>query len=455
MADSKEIIIRFRQYILDHNLLNKNDRVLLAVSGGIDSTVMCDLFTHCDFKIGIAHCNFKLRETHSEADEKFVEQLAKKYQVPFFPISFYTGKYSEEKGISTQMAARELRYQWLERVRKEHDFYYIATAHHKNDNVETVLLNLVKGTGIAGLHGILPKSGKLIRPMLHLTKEEIQHYTLDYKISYREDHTNAESVYQRNKLRLEVIPRLQEINPSFIETFSNNIEKFKDAELIFEKGLNYYRKKLINYRDNEIYISIKKLKLMPGAKTILYRILNEHSFNESQSLQIFNALNAEAGTQFLSNEFRVIKDRDFLIISKKEDALANYVLVNDINKNTKLKDCTLHYHLKKNKKISFDKNPGIAYLDYSKLQFPLTIRSWKRGDYFYPFGRTKKTSGKVGKRKISNFFTDLKLSILDKERIWIMESGKKIVWVIGYRIDDRFKVTASTEQVLVIKKKGK
>lgn len=436
---------KFTGFILRNRLLQPTEPVLLAVSGGVDSVVMSRLFSLAQFKFGMAHCNFKLRGKDSNDDKKFVETLAHQLGVPFHSVEFETEKHASQKGISVEMAARDLRYQWLEETRKTHGYHKIATAHHRDDSIETVLLNLIKGTGISGLHGILPLRGTIIRPMLAFSKKEILDFAAQEKLSFRQDYTNLQSAYQRNFLRNEIIPRLKELNPDFMHTFSGNIEKFRDAEVIFKKGLEHIRKRLLQKKGEEWYIPLKKLLLLEGNKTILYELLKDFGFGEKQAQQVYDGIQGEPGSQYFSEKFRVIKDRSFLIIASRQEDLSGIVLVENIKKPVKLREGTLKFHLKKGAQFREDAGSDVAYIDYCTLHFPLVLRRWQPGDYFYPLGMNSK------KKKLSDFLTDLRISALDKERAWVLLSGEQIVWVVGYRIDERFKVTGKTPQTLMMK----
>lgn len=445
MNFSDLILKKFRDYCSEHQLLQPRQLILLAVSGGVDSVVLCKLFALSGQPFGIAHCNFQLRGRASDEDQLFTRQLAITYQVPFFTETFNTLEHAAIQKISVEMAARELRYSWLENIRKSHGFHAIATAHHRDDNVETVLLHLTKGTGLAGLHGMHPRREHIIRPMLALSKTEITEFARQHQLPFREDASNRDSVFQRNLLRNEVIPLLEKINPAFKESFAASIQKFRDAESIYKKGLEYYRKKLITQRGPDYYIPIKLLLQFEGIKTILYELLKDYGFNEKEVAQIHSRMREGSGQQYFSESHRVIQYRDFLILTCREPQPSNIVLVENIKKPVRLPDGgMLKFHLLKGAHIS-DTPPEIALLDHSKLQFPLVIRRWRQGDYFYPFGMQRK------KKKLSDFFTDNKLSQLDKERAWIVESDKRIVWVVGYRIDDRFRVAATTPETLKIR----
>ncbi len=439
------LLNKIENFILTNHLAAKNNPVLLAVSGGVDSMVMSRLFFDAGFRFGMAHCHFGLRGKDADEDQQLVKKIAEQYQVPFFTVQFNTLEFAQEKGISVEMAARELRYQWLEEIRKSNGFHAIATAHHRDDNIETVLLNLVKGTGIAGLHGILPKRDKIIRPLLIISREEIESFAETGKLEFREDHTNRESVFQRNRLRNEVLPQLEIINPSFRDTFTKNIEKFRDTEAVYRKGLEYFSRKLLQKRGDDFYISIKKIRMYEGAKTILYELLKPFDFGEPQSAQVFDGLESESGNQYFSSTHRVVKSRNFLIITGLHEESAGIVLTENIKKPVKLRGGEIRFHLVTGANINPSEKDKNGSVDFSKLEFPLVWRRWKKGDYFYPLGMKKK------KKKLSDFFTDIKLSLPEKERVWLLESAGKIVWIVGYRVDERFKVTEKTKETLILK----
>lgn len=446
MNKRKSLSEKLIEFNTSKRLANRKKKALLAVSGGIDSVVMCDLFHEAKFSFAIAHCNFQLRGKESDADEKFVVDLAKKYGAEFFVKKFDTKKYAEEKNISIQLAARELRYTWFEELRKEKEFNLIATAHHLNDNIETILFNLTKGTGIKGLRGIPVRNGNIIRPLLFASREEIESYQQEHILEYREDSSNAEDKYTRNKIRHQIIPLLKEINPSLENTFAEKIELFTQLETMYEKQMKKSAAQLFLPRGNDIYIPILKLKKTQNACSVLYEYLKDFDFNIEQVDDILAAVDADAGKQFLSSSARVIKDRRFFILTKLADKDSSIQFINEDGKEIKLREKMLVLtSTTTDTKITADKNS--AFLDKTKLEFPLILRPWKAGDYFYPFGM------KLKKKKLKKFFTDEKIPLNEKENIYVLESNKKIVWVVGYRIDDRFKVSEQTKEVLKLQLK--
>lgn len=441
----------FLSYIQKENLFIASDKTLLTVSGGIDSVVMCELFHKANLKFAIAHCNFQLRGKESTDDELFVKQLAKKYGVPFFCKSFNTAAYAGKKKSSIQMAARDLRYEWFEEIRKKEKFQYIATAHHQDDSVETFFINLVRGTGISGMHGILPKQGKIIRPLLFTTKNEIEIFAKKNKLKHREDSSNASDKYIRNKLRHHVIPVLKELNPALGNTINDTIQRLRDVELIYKNEIENKRKEIVKAfpqpspKERELKkqytIDIENLKKLCAPFTYLYEFLKPYNFNATTVESIIAALSGESGKQFYSDTHRLIKDRDLLIIERLKLQIANCKLQIDKGQKEITADgMKLKFKILPKSQILNLTSHISASIDFDKLEFPLEIRKWEKGDAFYPLGMK-------GKKKLSDFFIDKKLSVSQKENTWLLTSKGKIVWVIGLRIDERFKITDKTKKI--------
>ncbi|MGB1241223.1 MAG: tRNA lysidine(34) synthetase TilS [Chitinophagales bacterium] len=434
---------KFRQYITQKHLLQKNDRILLAISGGIDSVVLCDVLHQAGFEVGLAHCNFSLRGEASDGDEIFVKELGEKYEMSVYTIRFNTQEYATEHKQSIQMAARELRYDWLEQIRSEQGYKFIATAHHQNDLAETMLYNLTKGTGIAGLHGILPKYGKIIRPILFASKLEITTYCKKQSLTYRPDASNASTKYARNKIRHLVLPTLKELNPKVIQTFYENAQRFIEVEQIYREGIEAYRKKLLEHKKHDTFISIAKLQKIPSIKTVLYELLKTYGFNAAQTEQIIGAFEAEAGKIFYSETHQIIKDRKHFILSEKNSRDSGFALIQRGQTEVQKSDLSLQISESTAENFEILKDVNIACLDIDKIEFPLILRRWKEGDYFYPLGMKRK------KKKLSRFFIDLKISRTDKERIWVLTDNRKhILWVVGHRPDERFKITHKTKYIV-------
>lgn len=463
MGKPQSFLERFRNFISERGLFSSPDYALLGVSGGIDSVVMCELFHRSGFRFAIAHCNFQLRGKESDDDEKYVGNLAKKYKVPFFSKRFNTRDYAAKNGISIQMAARDLRYEWFGEIirrrkteggRKKNiksktppatPYSFIAVGTNRNDEVETSLINFTRGTGIAGLHGISPAKGKIIRPLLFATRKEIVDFAARAKLSWREDRSNLSEDYVRNKIRLKIIPVLKEINPNLEQTIAGNIEKIRDAEEIFRSAVEEKKKLLFVFEKDGIKIPIKKLVSLSPLKTFLFEFLNPFGFNETIVLEIIAGLKNQPGKKFYSATHRIVIEREHLNIHKNKVETGkdetNTVLV---KKNTKEIFEPLHvkFTLATKENFSLVKDENTACLDFEKLDFPLIIRPWADGDQFVPFGMN-------GRKKISDFLTDKKVPYSEKEETFVLTSGEKIAWVVGHRIDQRFKVTEETKRIFI------
>lgn len=425
---------KLNHFIRGNKLFNKKRRILVAVSGGMDSVVLCRLLHEAGYKTGIAHCNFNLRGKESDGDEKFVIKLAGSLNIPLYLARFSTLKYAEEKGVSVQMAARELRYFWFEKIRIENRFDYIATAHHQDDETETFFINLIRGTGIAGLHGIKAKAGKIVRPLLFAGKKDIEEYVEKNKIKFREDSSNLSEKYLRNRIRLKLIPLLKEMNPDIEKTLKRDIGRLRQTEDILKNIIEEKKQEIIKQDAGIIKLDIAKLQALNHTGLFLFEFLKQYNFTGDIIDMIAAGLNATTGKLFYSSTHRLVKDREYLLLSPvAADKTEQTYYIGEGDKELKtpvhLKFRTVS--ISENIEISKEKNTGM--FDYSKLHFPLTVRKWKKGDYFYPFGMK-------GKKKLSDFFTDLKLSLNDKENTWLLCSGNDIIWVIGYRTDNRYRV---------------
>jgi tRNA(Ile)-lysidine synthase len=436
----------FLNYIKKKNLFSPGEKTLLTVSGGIDSVAMCELFHSAGLLFGIAHCNFQLRDAESDKDEEFVEQLAANYNVPFHSTTFKTSAYAKKNKLSIQVAARELRYKWFEEIRNEHNYNAIATAHHLDDSIETFFINFVRGTGISGLHGILPKQGAIVRPLLFATKQKIQRYAKKHKLSYREDSSNASDKYTRNKIRHHIIPLLKELNPNFEKTAAENLQHLIEVEAIYKNEIESKRAAIVKSEANNSTINIRSLKKLHPLNAYLFEFLKPFQFNSSTVNEIITSLDGEPGKQFFSSTHRLVKDREVLLIqqlSSKEEKEASVQKFEIKEKQKKLLLNNLEVKFKTLTAVNYQRptTNSIATLDLEKLKFPLEIRKWQKGDTFYPLGMKGK------KKKLSDFFIDTKLSLYQKENTWLLISEDKIAWIIGLRIDDRFKVTDKTRKI--------
>lgn len=430
---------KVKKYIQDNNLLSNGAKVIIGVSGGADSIALLDILYNLGYECIVAHCNFHLRDQESYRDEYFVEKTCTQYNVQYVSASFNTKKYIKEESISLEMAARELRYAWFEKIRKKYKAEKIAVAHHQNDSVETVLINLIRGTGVRGLTGIAPINGNIIRPLLCIYREDILKYLENKGLPFVEDSTNKEDIYTRNKIRLNVLPLLQTINPSVIQAIGRTSENLAQTEKIY---LSYIEKaKNAVLSNNVINIDILQEQVEP--KTILFEILFPLGFNAPTVDNIYESINGQSGKVFYSANYEVVKDRNTFII----DSLANktnriYTLFENETETAEPIKLSLE-SFRKQKNLEIERNPDTVYLDKGKLAFPLIIRKWKKGDKFVPFGMK-------GRKKVSDYFTDRKFSLIEKENIWLLCSVDDIVWIIGERADDRFKITDKTIEILKI-----
>lgn len=445
------MIRAFKQHINQNLPFLKNKKLLIANSGGIDSTVLTHLMHRAGFNISLAHCNFSLRGKESNKDEKFVKRVGENLQIPTFTITFDTKSYADKKGVSTQMAARKLRYDWFQKICIEQNIEYIITAHHKDDTIETFIINLTRGTGLNGLTGIPMINKNVIRPLLPFTREEILIYASRNKLEWREDNSNSSIKYIRNKIRHKVVPVLKEINPNLLESFENTLEHLKGSKQIAKDRIKNIREELSEKIGKERHFNIEALQKLNNPKAYLFELFRKKGFTEWND--IYDLLSAQTGKQVMSKTHRLLKNRDVLILSKLNNKKSKTYLV---DKNTKAieKPVSLNFSFKsivhkgKNKTnvldLIFNDKKGQFFVDADKLNFPLKIRKWERGDFFYPIGLN-------GKKKLSKFFTDEKMSLLEKEQTWLLCSGEDIVWVIGRRLDERFKITSKTLTVLKIK----
>ena len=417
--------------------------VLLAVSGGIDSMVMAELFHRSKISFAVCHCNFGLRGAESDADERLVADWAADRNVPFHSVRFDTKQRSEEWKKGTQETARILRYEWFDILRMEHKYAAIATAHHANDNAETLLINLFKGTGIAGLHGIQERNGFIIRPLLFAAREEIAAYAAENNISYREDASNASDDYLRNAVRHHIVPAVDKLFPDVIERLNESITRFGQAELLYDKAIEQYKKKLLDKRGNDIYIPILKLQHVNPLGTICYELFKPYGFSSQQVEQVLKLLDSESGKYVGSESHKVIRNRNFLIITSNTSSNADHIVVEGYPCTIQTEHGKFHFSLDK-KPSTIPSAATVACIDANFLTLPLTLRKWKTGDYFYPLGMGMK------KKKLSKFFIDQKIPLHEKERVWVLECNKRIVWVAGMRLDDRFKIRKDTEEIVRI-----
>ncbi len=435
------MLLDFNKHIQKLDLCRPDDRILLAVSGGIDSVVMAYLFKEAGYDCMLAHCNFKLRGDDSEEDESFVRMLAGYLEIPIMVKQFDVEAEMKEHSISLQMAARDLRYAWFEELLIEQSMDYVATAHNQNDAVETFLLNLSRGSGIRGLKGISPSRGRIIRPLLFASRSQIESYQKSKRIEYREDSSNRETKYQRNKIRHDVLPVMEQINPGFLEAMEGNMARLGEVFDIYDQSIQETRKELFTEKNGKITIAIEKLRTLSPLRTWLYELFSPFGFTKMQCEGIEKIMEARPGRQSISTTHRLFMDRDRMILVPTASNSFERFYLDDPVKHSSLPFPMDMEVLDRAELGSIPRDPNTACLDLDSIQFPLIIRRWMHGDYFYPLGMEQN-------KKLSDFFIDEKVPVPEKEGIWIMASGKKIVWIMGYRIDHRFRITPSTKRVL-------
>ena len=433
------MLAAFRQHLEINLDFLQDSRLLLAISGGLDSVVLAHLCHKLDLKVSFAHCNFNLRGAESDADEDFVLDLSEDLELEIFIESFETEVYAKEAGISIQMAARELRYNWFSELAEQLHFDYILTAHHADDNLETFLINLTRGTGLEGLTGIPEVSDRIVRPLLPFSRETLEKYAVAEHIQWREDSSNASTKYLRNKLRHDIIPILKEINPQLLHNFQTTISNLQDSQDLVEDAVLKVQKKVVEVADNQIKLNIKKIKKLSNPKAYLYQLLQD--FNFTAWYDVVSLLDAQSGKQVFSSTHRLLKDRDFLLLSELDSASEDTSIL-ILKEDREVKTSVGHLFFDQVDAIS-ETSKNTMYADADQLKYPLTLRKWEEGDVFYPLGMK-------GKKKLSKYFKDEKLSLIDKENVWILFSEEEVVWILGKRPDDRFKVTANTTNILKI-----
>lgn len=436
------MLARFQKYITEQLLFTGSQKILLAVSGGVDSMVLWHLFEAAGFHYGVAHCNFQLRAEESDGDEQLVKETANQYGVQLHKINFDTQKVANERGISIEMAARDLRYSWFADLSVQHNYDAIAVAHHTDDVLETFFLNLSRSTGIRGLSGIQPKNGNVVRPLLFSNRDEIVAYAQQHEVNYRNDSSNNQLIYQRNKVRHQVLPLLEQLNPSFRKNMLRSIANLNEVEAIFQSKIEDEKNSAVIKSSSQVTIKINRLKLLPNNSTYLYEWIKRYGFNSTVTNEIIRSLDAPSGKKFFSETHQLIKDRDELIIVPLEKESANRFYIEketeEINQPVRLK-----FELKNIDDFQLIRDKNIACIDADLIEYPLMLSKWKKGQYFQPLGMS-------GFKKISDFFIDQKFSLNKKENTWILGFGKQVVWIVGQRLDNRFKVTENTKDVLLI-----
>ena len=438
---------QFLKFIHEQNLFHSPQRILLAVSGGADSMLMLHLFVNAGFPIAVAHCNFGLRGAESDEEEQFVANYCDHHNLVCHIKHFNTSEFAMQEGISIEMAARDLRYKWFNKLLDQHGYDYLATAHHQDDVIETFLINLSRGSGIKGLSGIQSISNRIIRPMLFTNRSEIIDYCQRLSIAYRTDSSNLDTVYKRNLIRHQILPLLEKVNPAFKKNVLKTIGNLHETGQLFQQRMAEIKDAVYSEDELGAMIHIEKLVNLAPLRTILFELIRPYGFQPEQIQDIIDSLGRESGRKFFSDDHRLVKDREYLIISPYLPPQHEKVfyIEEDCHKMSFPIQLTME-KLERTSEFRFSTFPYVVDLDLDQLIFPLILRHWHEGEYFQPLGMT-------GLKKLSDFFIDEKYSIPDKENAWILSSGNQLVWVVGKRLDERFKITHQTKKIIRIRLK--
>lgn len=426
-------------YIRKNNLLANPDKLIVGVSGGADSVAILLLLKNLDYECIVAHCNFHLRHDESDRDEEFVRNLAERLKFQFCKVDFDTTEFAYTNKLSIEMAARQLRYKWFEELRLQHNAQCIVVAHHADDNVETLLMNLTRGTGIRGLTGISARNGNIVRPLLCCTRDEIIEFLRKNDEDFVTDSSNLQNKYTRNRFRNQIIPQFEQLNPSFRKSLDNSIKRFVEIEKIYNERIELEIKNVVSCDNDNTLIDIEKLKHLSFSNSLLFEILYSYHFHPDTIEKIHSNLNNLPGAVYFSNTHRLLFDRKYLIISElKDNAEAEY----SIEENDSIIEFPVRLSITQGVYNGhIHKSKLTAAFDAAKITFPLKIRKWKKADFFVPFGMETR-------KKISDFFIDNKINRFEKENIWLLLSGNDIIWVIGHRIDNRYKLNGDSKNII-------
>lgn len=457
-----KLLERFTEHTRKHRLFSLHDKLILAVSGGVDSVLLCELCKQAGYDFMIAHCNFQLRGEESERDERFVMELGDKYKVRVEVKKFETEKYAAENKLSIQEAARKLRYDWFEELVNGQlsivnnapgsSHAYLLTAHHADDNNETLLMNFFRGTGLHGLTGIPEKTGSIRRPLLPFSKEELLAFAKENNLPWVEDSSNESTKYTRNYFRKELIPALQKVFPQVKENLQDNISRFKEIEALYRLSVDAVKKKLVRKKGNELHIPVKQL-LGYHNRALIYDLIADYGFTEKQIDEVIKLGHSESGryVDAPGGDYRIIKHRHWFIISPAAGDNLENIIIEESSGQVPFALGLLQVQSLPAAGFKLPVTHNAACFDRKEISFPLILRKWKTGDYFYPLGMKKQSSDKQGKKKVARFLIDQKLSKTDKEKVWVLESNQRIIWVVGMRIDNRVKINDKTKQVLQVK----
>lgn len=425
--------------------VNSGDGFLIAASGGMDSTVLSSLCHEAGLKIELAHCNFMLRDQESERDEQFVRTLAAKLNVPLHVKKFNTAFFASENKLSIQEAARQLRYNWFqELIASAKHLNWVLTAHHQDDNVETIAMHFFRGTGLKGLMGIPARSGNVLRPLLAVSYNDIQNYATAHHVEFVTDSSNLKEDYTRNYFRHTILPAIEKVYPTVKQNLLDNSKRIEQADQLLQIYVEQFKKKYLLKKQNEYHLSIAQLKKFKQT-SLLFELLHPFGFTPGQVGEAALLLNARTGAQLeaATRQWRLIKNRKQLIIAPLLSIKNDYIEVERVDQEVKYPEGSLTLLPAKTSEITFG-NEKQVFIDAKHLQFPLLLRKWKEGDYFYPLGMCKK-------KKVSRLLIDLKFSATEKEKVWVLTTGDKICWVVGIRLDDRFKIAKQTNDVIQVR----
>ncbi len=437
------LVQQIERFIENERLLDRSLPVIVGVSGGADSVALLHILNRLGYSCIACHCNFNLRGDESLRDFEFTRRIAEEWGIPFETVSFDTLDYARTNGLSVEMACRRLRYDWFEERRKKYGAQAIAVAHHRDDSAETLLLNLIRGTGIAGLTSMRPRNGFVVRPLLPVTRKDIEAYLSGEGLDYVVDHTNLEPVYVRNKIRLQVLPLLRTINPSVDTAIYSSMQNLREVDRVYRAAIEQRKKELLRYEDNCIHIPIVGLLALPSPKAFLFELLSPCGFVSEQIDEVLSACDGMSGKMFLSREYRLVKDRDFLILERQEtDSEGDIVVrIETWQECATLLQGRLSYRCIDNVNYKLPRDKSYACFDLDKLSLPLVVRHWKAGDRFVPFGMK-------GSRKLSDYFSDRKYSLIDKSNALLLCSGDTILWILGERIAEGYRINPDTRRIV-------
>lgn len=440
------LLDEFEKYVADNELFTHDDKILLTVSGGVDSMVLMSLTAAAGYRFGVAHCNFQLRGKESEEDEQLVEHEAKRLGVEFFNKRFDTTAEMERTGESMEMAARRLRYAWFRELCDEHGYTVIAIAHHINDSIETFFINMLRGTGLRGLTGINNHVGRIVRPLMFTNRKEIHDYAIAHRIPFREDSSNRSTKYLRNKVRIGLIPMLREITPQFTTIMRRNVSRLSQAQDFITASMDIIKRNVIEQSGDIRTIKVQNINQSLPRNFVIYEILSsEYGFKGDVVDALCHALDSgSTGRRFYAREWVAVVDRGDIVVSPIAENDDCEVVVERHTLRSYVGGSVLYYQYCDIDFIdTLDQGENVALIDADKLRYPLHLRRWREGDWFQPLGMS-------GRKKISDYLIDKKVSMAQKNRQFVLLSGDDIVWVVGRRLDDRFAITKRTERVLRI-----